>query len=269
MYYSGRMPVSARPDWSVLMAGSTPGEPALNRRSRHRRPEKLSESLARDIVRDMRRLPPDTMLPTEVDMAKAHGVGRGSVREALRILETHGLITIRTGPRGGPVVAQPDSETFAKMASLHLHTMGATYRDLIQSRLVMEPVMARLAAERQDQAVLKQLEDYVGQTAPVKDEEYLHSVSNFHSLVSGMSTNPVLDLYGRSLKDIYTDRIESMVFPVEARARVRDDHAAIARLIVEGEADRAEKRMREHMSEFLTFSAERNPGLLDRVVDWQ
>ncbi|TQC42046.1 FadR family transcriptional regulator [Rhodococcus sp. WS4] len=238
-------------------------------REPRRRTEKLSEIVARDIVRDMRGLPAGSMLPPENVMLDTYRVGRGSLREALRILEVHGLLIIRPGPGGGPMVAEADSTNFAKIASLHLHMTGATYRDIIEARLVMEPVMARLAAERQDRQILQQLQTYVDLPNPIDDQEYIHTASNFHSLVSGMSTNPALDLYGGSLKSIYGDRVESMVFPMADRARVSDDHREIARLIVQGDAAEAERLMRMHMQQFLKFSSDRNPGILGEVVDWR
>lgn len=237
-------------------------------RRRRRRTEKLSESVARDIVRDMRGLPPNSMLPQESVLVENYGVGRTTLREALRILEIHGLLLIRPGHGGGPMVAEFDRANFAKMSSLHFHMTGATYRDVIEARLVMEPVMARLAAEREDRPVLRQLQTYLDLPSPDEDDDYLYSVSDFHSLVFDMSGNPVLDLYSGSLKEIYTDRIEPMVFPVSARRKIAEDHARIAAVIVDGDADAAEHLMREHMEEFLTFSADRHPGMLDDVVDW-
>ncbi len=52
-----------------------------------RRTEKLSEVLAREIVRDIQDLEPSTMLPSEAAMLEKYGVGRASLREALRMLE--------------------------------------------------------------------------------------------------------------------------------------------------------------------------------------
>ena len=238
------------------------------RRAR-KRPEKLSDAVAREIVRDIRTLAPGSMLPPESIMIQEYEVGRSSLREALRILEFNGLIVMRPGPGGGPMIAQLDSRSFAKMESLHLHLRGARYRDVIEARLVMEPTMARLAAARQDKDVLEELGRYVESPVPESDNEYLHRSTDFHALVSGMSTNPVLDLVGRSLKDLYTDRIESLVFPPDTRARVDEDHRRIARLIMSGDASQAELEMRIHMEEFLANSASKYPGILDEIVDWQ
>jgi DNA-binding FadR family transcriptional regulator len=234
-----------------------------------RRTEKISEIVAREIVHDMRHLPPATMLPPEAVMLEKYRVGRASLREALRILEVQGLIVIRPGPGGGPMVAAVDSRQFARMASLYLHLSEATYRDVMAARLVMEPVMARLAAERQDPESLAALEGYLSSLpSPLDDTSYMRSATGFHGLLSGLSSNPVLDLMGRSLKDIYTDRLEGLIFPAAARTQIEQDHSAIAKSIVKGQSARAERLMREHMESFVRQAERRSPGVLDDIVDW-
>ena len=235
-----------------------------------RRTEKISEIVAREIVHDMRGMAPGTKLPAEALMLDKYRVGRASLREALRLLEVQGLIVIRPGPGGGPVVAAVDSRHFARMASLYFHLSAATYRDLVESRLVMEPVMARLAALRQDPNDLAKLQRFIAVTPPPGEtRDYLQHATDFHALLSGMSGNPVLDLMGRSLKDLYTDRLEGLIFPSEARARVHEEHAAIAKAITKGNATAAERLMREHMVEFVEYAGERNPGIFAEIVDWR
>jgi DNA-binding FadR family transcriptional regulator len=156
------------------------------------------------------------------------------------------------------------------MASLYFHLSSATYRDLVEARLVMEPVMARLAATRQDPGDLAELQHFIDVSPKAeKQVDYLQHATDFHALLSGMSGNPVLDLMGRSLKDLYVDRLEGLIFPVEDRRRVQTEHAAIARAIVNGNAARAERLMREHMTEFVELTGKRNPGLFNEVVDWR
>jgi len=74
-----------------------------------RRQPKTSERIARDIASHIvdNKLAPGTMLPTEREMIESMGVGRTTLREALRLLETRGVLTIKSGPRGGPVVRRP------------------------------------------------------------------------------------------------------------------------------------------------------------------
>lgn len=234
-----------------------------------RRTEKVSGVIAREIVSDMRGLPAMSMLPPEAAMLEKYQVGRASLREALRILEVQGIIAIRPGPGGGPMVAPFESMNFARMTTLYLHLAGATYREVLEARIIMEPVMARLAAQRKDPDTVTELQDFLAKTEPADESEYLLHTGGFHTLLSGLSGNGVLDLQGRGLKDIYADRIEGMVFPTEAREGIVRDHRLIAKAIISGNASKAEKLTRTHMEEYLFYSAARNPGVLDEVVQWR
>jgi GntR family transcriptional regulator, transcriptional repressor for pyruvate dehydrogenase complex len=234
-----------------------------------RRTEKVSGVIAREIVSDMRGMPPMSMLPPEAAMLEKYQVGRASLREALRILEVQGIIAIRPGPGGGPMVAPFDSMNFARMMTLYLHLSGATYREVLEARIIMEPVMAKLAAQRRDPDAVSQLREFLARMEPADESEYLLQSGEFHGLLSGLSGNRVLDLEGRGLKDIYADRIEGTVFPPEARQGITRDHKLIAQAIVAGNAAKAEKLTREHMNEYLFYSAARNPGVLDEVVQWR
>jgi DNA-binding FadR family transcriptional regulator len=238
-----------------------------------RRGDKVSEVVARDIVHRIVRqgLQPGAALPAENAMLQDYDVGRASLREALRLLEVHGLLSIRPGPGGGPVVDALTSADFGRMATLYFQAGGATFRELVEARLVMEPVMARLAAERRDPDMLQRLADSIAESdklAEADDLEYMQATTDFHSVVSGMSGNQVLDLFGRAMKDVYTDRVTGTLYPPAARERVRLAHNAIAAAIRRGEAARAERLMREHMEEFADFVEQRHPGMMSEVVDW-
>src|SRR4051794_33749821 len=89
---------------------------AVPLRSKNRRAIKLAEQLAQEIVSDIERtgMAPGERFPSEVAMAQARGVSRASLREALRILEVHGLIIIRPGPGGGPELAELTAQDFAR-----------------------------------------------------------------------------------------------------------------------------------------------------------
>lgn len=238
-----------------------------------RRATKLSELVAREIVHDIaaRKLAPNTMLPSESAMVEQYGVGRASLREALRVLEVQGLITIKPGPGGGPMVAGVDSRHFGKMTTLYLMLAEATFGEVLQARMVLEPVMVRLAAQRRDEEHLATLNEYLAAPQPsphLLPIHHLATSTEFHAMVSGMSGNPVLDLFGRAIRHIYADRQHGLTYPEDARERVVREHVAIAEAIRDGEAELAEHLMREHMAEFGQYSASRYPGMLDETVDW-
>lgn len=238
-----------------------------------RRTEKRSEVVARQIVQRIvdEGLDPGTKLPAETVMSTELQVGRATLREALRILEVHGLITIRPGPGGGPVIAGAQSKDFGRSAALFFQLRGATYRELAEARYVLEPLTARLAAERQDAGDLARLEAAIdnAKAASVEDDQqWAGSSTDFHDVVAGMSGNRILDLFGEAIKELWFERIVGVVFPSDTRQQVRHDHEEIADAIASGDAARAERAMQAHMAEFLDYVVQRYPGILDEVVDW-
>ena len=90
-------------------------------------------------------------------MLARYRVGRGSLREALRILEVYGLIAIRPGPGGGPVVQEVNSREFGRTTTFYYRLARATYRDVLEAREIFEPMMAKVAAQRATDAQIKEL----------------------------------------------------------------------------------------------------------------
>lgn len=249
-------------------AGSAP--PSTNRIPRGRRGTKVPEVLARDLVRDMWQLPPGSTLPPESVMLEEYDVGRSSLREALRILEIQGLISIRPGRGGGPRISEADSRVFATTTSLYLHFLRATYQDVMDARLALEPVAARLVAERADHSDLHQLERFIHPRTSSSDEDtrWFAGASDFHTTLIALADNPVIRLMTQSLKHIFTERFERSRVRPDGRTRVEEDHREIARAVLSGNAQEAEKLMRQHMEEFGEYSTQQAPLILPEVVGW-
>jgi len=236
------------------------------------RGEKIASRVARLIVADIvesGREPGDGLAAESV-MLERFGVSRASLREALRILETQGLITIKPGPGGGTSVAPVSSSDFGRMATLFFQVMHVKLGDVVEARLVIEPVMARMAAERHDPELNDQLLANVAAHHEVTDDrEWLAVTHGFHSMVCGMSGNPLLNLLAAALKDIYTDRVSGYVFPKENRDHVRETHTAIAEAIIARDATTAERLMHDHMAKLAQYFESRYPGLMDELVNWR
>jgi GntR family transcriptional repressor for pyruvate dehydrogenase complex len=235
------------------------------------RTEKIAESIARQILQDIQRnhLEPGAMLPPESAMVERFGVGRGSLREALRILEVNGLVTLKPGPRGGPVVSRHDPGNFGQMMTLHLQSLGATYRQLLEARVEHEVVLARKAAEQPGDAAGKLVRASMGPSHPAEDQEYARATSSFHRAVGKASGNPVLALAADSIYAIWSVRVTEVLYPSDERAHVLDQHEAIARAIEKRSPKRAEALMREHMVEYVEYCEQRYPARMDDVVDWK
>lgn len=232
---------------------------------------KVSELVAREIVGKIgaERKQPGSQLPSEAHMLAEYRVGRGSLREALRILEVHGLITLKPGPGGGPVVNGVTTADFGRMATLYFQAGRMTFRELTEARLIMEPVMARLAAERRSDDAVSEVLKAARETELDDDRRYLQTSDRFHRMVAQMSQNSIMFLFSHALEDIFQDRVQSMPWPASHREQVRVAHVQVAEAIADRRADDAERLMREHMASYLSFLQGSYPGLLDEVVDWR
>jgi GntR family transcriptional regulator, transcriptional repressor for pyruvate dehydrogenase complex len=235
-----------------------------------KRGAKVAEALAQEIVHEIvsRKLPPGTLLSSEAQMLEDYGVGRGSLREALRILEVHGLITMKPGRNGGPMVIEVGTRDYGRMSTLFFHLGGMTFQQLIEARLALEPMMARLAAQRRGQELVGHLAD-PDATRVEDDTVYFDATNEFHRGVASMSGNPVLNLLSVSLEDIFRDQVSSVLSPKEERRHVLEVHQAIADAIAAGDADQAEQLMHDHMQQYADWVRQQHPQLLDQVIDWR
>jgi GntR family transcriptional regulator, transcriptional repressor for pyruvate dehydrogenase complex len=241
-------------------------------RQKGRRGMKLAEVLAQEIVADIAEsgMAPGDRLPSEVVMAQQRGVSRASLREALRLLEVHGLITIRPGPGGGPELAELDAQDFARMATLHFHRAGVTFRQLLEARVVLEPRMAELAATNRRPEQIEQLRDNLARHEQQRDTEGLvHCAHQFHAQVADIAgdDNKALSLMTSSLHgifDVYNRRARGSEVMRETVAV----HRGIADAIEKGNPREAAVLMEKHMRTSAETFAREHPTLIDSTVSW-
>jgi GntR family transcriptional regulator, transcriptional repressor for pyruvate dehydrogenase complex len=245
------------------------------RQARPARPRapKTAERVARDLVRDIvaEGLRPGDVLPSEAALLERYGVGRPTLREAVRILEVQELVWVKPGPGGGPVVGEISPAAFGRTASLFFRLGGVTFRELLAARLVLEPLCARVAALTQDPVGLARLQTAMDQGRAVDladDDAYLASSTAFHSALTGASGNGVLDLVAEGVMSIYERRIPAGVAPVGHRAAIVAEHQRITDAIVGGDAAAAERLVSAHVEEITSMVERTLPDLLDTVLDW-
>jgi GntR family transcriptional regulator, transcriptional repressor for pyruvate dehydrogenase complex len=236
------------------------------------RPPKLAEVVARDIVADIAAAgwKPGERLPPESAMVARFKVGRASLREALRILEIQGIVRLKPGPGGGPVVAAEAVQDYARMSTLHFQMRSVTYDELLSARLMLESMMARLAAERVDERSRQLLGDHLALEASLGDEDdRLFDIwADFHELLGALCGNGVMSLFAATLQEIHRDRVLYAERPASGATlaqRTRAEHKAIAKAIIAGKPGLAERLTREHVDR---FQDDRWRGVAKTIITW-
>jgi DNA-binding FadR family transcriptional regulator len=240
-----------------------------------RRGGKVAEWVARDLVREIasRRLPPGTRLPPENELLDQYGVSRPSLREAMRILEELGLVSMKSGPGGGPVVCRLSAAEYARASTFFFHVLGVTLRDLAEARVILDPLFARIAAERQDEAVVAQIRAFLAaardeSVGDDEDKDWSEDALAFHEALTCGTGNAILDLFAGALQVLYVERTQRGLKPADRKQSLAA-HIAIAEAVLAGDGDRAEELMRAHTEQLVVDALERVPESVDELVDWR
>lgn len=241
-------------------------------RLRPNRARKAAVAVAQSIVDEMtdRGYEPGTKLPTERDMVASYNVGRGTLRESLRFLELNGIVIMRAGPHGGPIVASPDGRDLAGILGLFLQLHPTTFGSLIEAREVLEPTIAKMAASKATPAALSAVQDSLDNMAANLGDEQKFIMENdrFHDAVSEAADNSLFCLLISSLHQITDGLPLGVTYPPERRRAVLRAHTDIYEAIKAGDPDRAEAAMARHMSEFKRYVQKAYPSIFSRRLRW-
>jgi DNA-binding FadR family transcriptional regulator len=234
-----------------------------------RRTRKTSERVALDIVHDIvaQGLHAGDRLPLEAAMVEQYDVSRASLREALRLLEVQGLIRLKPGPGGGPVVGSVKASHLARTATLYFHLDASTYGQLMATQVLLEPLCAQLAARNPEShdamTPFFDVPDFESETS------YRAHTSTFHNEVYRLSANPVLALVTSAITSIVADHVVATMDPVQLRGDILDEHAALARAIARGHADRAARLMSAHFQAQYDYYRAYWPSRLEEFIEWR
>ena len=211
----------------------------------------VADGLRRSIVRG--ELEPGDALPNESELMKLYEVSRPVVREALRIIESESLISVKRGAGGGARVRRPDVAVAARHTALLLQLEGATLEDLFEARATLEPDAVRRLAERHDPNVVQQLRMLHARERRLLSDPTAYAVqaTAFHETLIELAGNKTLAVLGRLLLDIVethhraTLQLERDAVGV-ARGASRF-HGRLIDLIEDGRVDDAVAHWRKHL----------------------
>jgi DNA-binding FadR family transcriptional regulator len=237
-----------------------------------RRSPKQSELIARDLASYIvnANLAPGTPLAPEREMVESLGVGRTTLREALRLLETRGVITIRSGRRGGPIVRRPDPRDLSEGLSLILQFEGADLTVMMEARSALEPAAARMAATRISPEMLEDLRglNRLILESPGDLEGFFELNREFHRLIAEASGNIVVRIFVESIMSIADGRSAGIAYGKRQIHAIADAHNEVIDALAAGDSAAAEAAMNAHLEDSHRFWRRKYNHLLHQSVNW-
>jgi GntR family transcriptional repressor for pyruvate dehydrogenase complex len=228
----------------------------------------VAQRIARDIGRAGLR--PGDLLPPERAMLQTYGTGRGTLREALRLLEFQGVIALKPGPGGGPILLTPAATHLAGTLQLLLQLNQAPYRMLVEARGALEPVLSGLAAGHAGAEALAELSDSItrARQSAGDREAFRDSTKRFHEVIAWSSGNVLFAYIVDAVLGILDGTAIGIDDPGGRRAAVLRAHEEIYTAISRHDADGAAERMREHIESCARQARRKFPELLEQTVTW-
>jgi len=212
-----------------------------------------STRIYEEIVRQVKqmiaegRLKSGDRLPPERDLAEKFVVSRTSVREALRVLESLGLIEIRAGE--GTFVRGVSVESLIEPLALVMAAQREAIGELFEARRVLEPAIAALAAGRATPEEIHEmeriLEDQAKEIAAGKTG--LAQDAAFHTAIGTAAHNRAITRIAHAIMDLLTQSREESLNTPGRPTRSHQDHRRILQAIARRNATVARQAMLDHL----------------------
>jgi GntR family transcriptional repressor for pyruvate dehydrogenase complex len=219
------------------------------------KPQRIADELRALIVRG--ELSEGDSLGHEPDLVERFGVSRPSLREALRILEAEGLITVVRGVHGGVIVHEPDERMTSRTAALVLQARNVSLADVFEARTLMEPLSAKaIATRRSRRPALNELNALIDEQERVIADPELFGPANaaFHERLVSLGGNQTLSIVAEMLNEVVARAVtavssgDDVVGSLAARRRGIKSQRRLLELIKSGDGAAVEAHWRAHMA---------------------
>ncbi len=199
------------------------------------------------------RLTPGDSLPPERQMTAQFGVSKHTLREALRALEAMGLLSIRKGAGGGPVVREVGLGSLRQALANFFNFRDVSIADLTQVRKLLEPSLARAAAQNPDHELVSRLRELnelcrrqLEHGQPITGGQ---GEIDFHMELARASGNEVLVAMLDFVNHFLAELKLALSPGLEFSWRVLENHQRIVEAIAVGDGEAAARLMHEHVCE--------------------
>jgi GntR family transcriptional repressor for pyruvate dehydrogenase complex len=214
---------------------------------------KVYELIAEQLLSEIsaRRLQPGDVIPPERELTRVYRVGRSSVREALRMLESRGVIE---DVGNGSFAVAGYANSLGSSLQLLLTLDQATMRDIYELRRILECEAAALAAERHDEDHLAQMDAAIGEmtqglaaSGPERADLYIDGDLRFHLAIAEATQNGLIIHSMRALRNLIRRALTSIFTIPDSPERSHEQHRAIRAAIAAGDPVAARAAMRDHL----------------------
>lgn len=222
--------------------------------SRRSRPVRVAEAIKDWVVE--RGLQPGDRLPGETDLIAQFGMAKGTIREAMRLLQAQGLVVTKTGPGGGSFVGEVSTDRAHALLANYFYFKQVSIRDIYQVRIALEPELAASLAGNLSEVQLKELEaivatyDTAARDAAEEREQHVASL-RFHACLAKFGENELLSFFVDFMAQILTDlTVYQRLYAapnLELWRKGRRHQLNLIAALRAGDADTARATMYEHM----------------------
>jgi len=194
-----------------------------------------------------RHLKSGDVLPPERELVRSYGVGRSSVREALRMLESKGLIA--SNGNGTFSVARPSNPLNESLDLLFAMDRGS-YAELFEVRRFVEGEAAALAASRRTKTQLRRMHDEIAamEEGLSAEERFIDADLRFHLTVAEATRNRIVVHLMNAIRDLLHRSLSSSYHIAGSPERAIEMHRLIAEAIGDKRPEEARQRMQEHVA---------------------
>jgi GntR family transcriptional regulator, transcriptional repressor for pyruvate dehydrogenase complex len=198
-------------------------------------------------------LAPGERLPNENELSVMFGVGRSTVREALRVLSSQHMVVTSRGVSGGSFVAHPDPASISEflVASLGLLSGSevVSFSELLDVRELFEVPAAKLAAEHRTEAQLDHLRAMLDQDLITGDrDQQLEGNLDFHMRLLEAGGNRLLAMMTTPIFTVLHARFVDNGAPTGLHAQLAEHHRLIFERVEAGDGEGASALMAEHLA---------------------
>lgn len=203
------------------------------------------------------RVRPSDRLPSERQLMELFGVGRSTIREALRVLQSKGLVQSRAGDPNGPVVLPFSSVGLRDQMAALARVEHLSLRELLQFRMTVEGMSYRLAAALRTPTQLAELdaamlamEEAVG----LDEALFTHADLRFHEAVAEASGNKLLGICSSVMHDIVGRLVQAKIMDAgDTTAQMSEScrrHRLALEAVRDGDGDRASRLARQSLFDY-------------------